>query len=385
MHDHLPLLCFIVCDSGPATHFLEFAKILIPQGKLRIYIYASGSALSKLKDLPLPDGIRLFPFISDELTIDKEQNLAVELLNNCIIQGAQTIIVDIANKFNIKLQSAFNELDIALQNIRFWCYYDNPEEYVPGGYSIKSGEMIKLSQNILFANMNLVKNDSNIFSLPDVTINLHGKNIQGIGYYPIETAERLQKRRGIEREILRSKYDWNNIKYLFVYFGGNNKAYYEQAFPIFLSSLSQIDKQLLEDIVFLIHQHPAAKHQNQDGLLFQTWLSKNTHIRAALSQLTSDEAQVIADGVLYYQTSMAPQFALIGLPIMQVGHEVYEDILVKHSLCETATNSHQFTNGLKILKNKSHLSNEKKQLIYDAIGYKSDWSQNLYNAISKSE
>jgi len=214
-------------------------------------------------------------------------------------------------------------------------------------------------------------------------INLNDKNIQGVGYYPIETAEKLQKQREIEREILRTKYGWNNIKYIFIYFGGNNKAYYEQAFPIFLSSLSQIDKNLLKNILFLIHQHPVAKKQNHDGLLFQQWLPKNDHIQIALSQLTSDEAQIIADGILYYQTSMAPQFALIGLPIIQIGHEIYEDILVKHNLCKTATNSIELMNGLKVLREKYYLSNEiqQKQLIYNAIGYTSDWPQNLQNVI----
>jgi hypothetical protein len=383
MHDHLPLVCFIVCDSGPATHFAQFAENLLVEGDVRIDIYASGPALVKFQDLHLSEGIRLFRFLLDELSNEEEQNLAIELLDNCVMEGAQTIIVDIANNFDRKLQEAFNKLAVESHDIRFWCYYDNPEEYVPGGYSIRSGETIKSSQNILFANMNFIKRDSKIISLPNITISLSDKNIQGIGYYPIETAERLQQRREIEREILRSKYGWNQIKYLFVYFGGNNKAYYEQAFPTFLSSLSQLNKELLENSLFLIHQHPAAKIQNSDGRLFQRWLLKNTHIQATLSQLTTDEAQVIADGVLYYQTSMAPQFALIGLPIMQVGHEVYEDILVKHSLCETATNSIELMNGLKVLKEKSHLSNQlqKKQLIYDALGYTPDWPQNLRNVI----
>ncbi len=383
MYDHLPLVCFIVCDSGPANHFSEFAKNLLAEGNLRIDIYASELALTKFQDLNLLDGIRLFHFILDGLSHEEEQKLAIEILDSCLMNGVQTIIADIANKFDVKLQEAFNKHDIASHNIRFWCYYDNPDDYVPGGYSIRSEKMIKLSQNILFANMNLIKSDSKIFSLPNMMIDLDDKNIRGIGYYPIHTADKLQKRREIERERLRIKYGWKNINYILIYFGGNNKTYYEQAFPTFLSSLSQIDQNLLKNILFLIHQHPAAKIQNHDGLLFQQWSLENPQIQIALSQLTSDEAQVVADGVLYYQTSMAPQFALIGLPIIQIGHEIYEDILVKHNLCKTATNSIELLNGLKILKEKSHLFNEiqQKQLIYDAIGYRSNWSQNLRNII----
>ncbi|CAF3604067.1 unnamed protein product, partial [Rotaria sp. Silwood2] len=102
---------------------------------------------------------------------------------------------------------------------------------------------------------------------------------------------------------------------------------------------------------------------------------------------TSDEAQIIADGILYYQTSMAPQFALIGLPIMQISNKIYEDILVKYNLCETATNSIEFMNGLKVLKEKTQSLNliEQKQLIYNAIGYRFDWFQNLQNVILNVE
>ncbi|CAF3074610.1 unnamed protein product [Rotaria sp. Silwood2] len=387
MYDHLPLVCFIVCDSGPATHFAEFAKNLLAIGNLRIDIYASELALGKFQHLLLLDGMRLISFMLDGLKSEEKQTLAVDLINNCVTQGAQTIIVDIANKFNMKLQTAFNKLEISSCNIRFWCYYDNSEEYVPGGYSIRSGEMIKLSQNILFANMNLLKNDSKIFSLPDVQINLNNKNLQGIGYYPIEIAEKLYQQRELEQNKLREKYGWNNIKYLFVYFGGHNQVYYEQAFPTFLTFLSCMDKKLCKDILFIIHQHPAAKTENQDGLLFLKWLLTNRSIQIVLSSMTSDEAQIIADGILYYQTSMAPQFALIGLPIMQISNKIYEDILVKYNLCETATNSIEFMNGLKVLKEKTQSLNliEQKQLIYNAIGYRFDWFQNLQNVILNVE
>lgn len=383
MHDHLPLICFVVCDNGPAAHFAAFVKSLAINDRFCIDIYANDVVLAKFKDLQRSDRINLFHFILDGLNDDGEQGLATDIINNCIIRGAKTIIMDIANKFNTKLQIAFNSIDLALYNIRLWSYYDNPENYVPGGYSIRCRETIKLSQNILFANTNLIQNQSKIFSLPNVPIDLNDKTVQTIGYYPIETAENLYQRRQIERKILREKYDWNNVKYLFVYFGGNNQVYFEQAFPALLSLLSSIDKEYCEDTLFLLHQHPAAKLDNRDGLLLQKWLLKNSSIQITLSPLTTDEAQIVADGVLYYQTSMAAQFALMGLPIMQVGHKIYDDILVKHDICQVATNSSDFLKGLKILKEKSQLINsiEQKQMIYDAIGYTYDWIQNLENVI----
>lgn len=377
MYDHSPIVCFIVCDNGPAVHFLQFARDLLDDNHLRIDIYANESVLSIFQDLQSCDGIRLFHFSLDQQnTEEKQDKLANELIDNCVVSGARTIIVDIANEFDRKLQNVFNQRDMRSHPIRFWCYYDNSEAYVPGGYSIQAEEMIKLSQNILFANMNLVQ--------CNISINLDGKNVQGIGYYPIGTAEILRRRRVIERETLRTRYGWNSIEYIFIYWGGNNKTYYEQAFPAFLSLLSQIDVKSVENILFIIHQHPAAKKRNQDGLFFREWLSKNAHIQAILSPLTSDEAQILADAILYYQTSAAPQFALLGLPTMQIGHEVYEDVLVKYHLCETATNSDQLIDGLKVMKEKSNLTEQTHQiqLIHDAIGYTSNWLENLRKVIS---
>ena len=385
MNDHFPVVCFIVCDNGPATHFLQFARDLLDDDHLRIDIYANEFVLSIFQDLQSCDGIRLFHFSLDQQNTEEEQDtLANELLDNCIISGARTIIVDIANKFDRKLQDVFNQRDMRSHSIRFWCYYDNSEAYVPGGYSIQAEEMIQSSQNILFANMNLVQCKSKIFSSPSITINLDGKNVEGIGYYPIERAEVLRRRRAIERETLRTKYGLNSAEYIFLYWGGNNETYYEQAFPTFLSLLSQIDAKSLENVLFIIHQHPAAKKENRDGLFFREWLSKNTHIQAVLSPLTSDEAQIVADAILYYQTSASPQFALLGLPIMQIGHEVYEDVLVKYHLCETATNSVQLIDGLNVMKEKSNLTEQTHQiqLIHDAIGYTSNWLENLRRVIS---
>ena len=81
--------------------------------------------------------------------------------------------------------------------------------------------------------MNLIKHDSKIFSLPDIQIDLHGKSIEVISYYPINRAEKLY-----QRQILQNKNNLNHIKYVFVYFGGNNQIYYKHALPIFFAFFS---------------------------------------------------------------------------------------------------------------------------------------------------
>ncbi|CAF4641222.1 unnamed protein product [Rotaria sp. Silwood1] len=379
------LVCFIVCDGGPAGHFAAFATNLFNQNELQIIIYATEPALTKLKNSHLPNDIQLLSFTVEDGDRKQQEQVATQLIDNCLKQGAHSIIIDIGNKFDAIFQLVSSKRNLPTDMIRFWCYYDNPEPYVPGGYSIKTEETIKASQYILFANMNLAKIDSIIYSLPEKSIDLTNKTVQGIGYYPVVEVEKLLQQRELERDTLRIQNNWTNIKHLFVYFGGNNDVYFDQAFPTFLSNLSQIDKNIIQDVLFVLHQHPAAKKQNRDGLLFQEWLSKNNHIQGILSTLkTSDQAQIIADAALYYQTSMAPQFVLLGLPTMQVGHEIYHDILVKFNLCYTATNTIELAVGLTSMKERSYSSNkiqQPKELIYNAIGYTSDWPKNLHRVI----
>ena len=358
MTDKRVRLCFIVCDGGPAGHFAEFTKYLISDNRLSIDIYTNEIHQAKFEDLRNHERIRMFHFSLHGMNESDEDNLATKIIENCMKENVDKILIDIGNQFDVKLARKLTN------TIDFWCYYDNPEEYVPGGYSNRCIEMMSLCQNILFANKNLAR------------LELDEKIIRGIGYYPIEIAEKLKQRRELERTQLRDKYGWKNIEYIFIYFGGNNQLYYELAFPHFLSLLSQIDQQSLHNTLFLFHQHPAAKKDNYDGNLFQNWLEKNSHIQASLSQLTSDEAQILADGIFYYQTSMAYQFALIGIPIMQVAHKIYKDILVQHNLCHTAIDLNQFENGLKLFK-KQNNSMENKQLIYDAIGYNKNWLKNF--------
>ena len=383
------LVCFIVCDGGPAAHFAAFATTLLAQYHVQSTIYATGPALTKINDSNLSQSIPIVPFLIDDSDREQQEMVASQLIDNCLKQGARTIITDIGNKFDPLLQAASSKYDLPAHRIRSWCYYDNPEPYVPGGYSTKSDETIKVSKHILFSNMNLAQLDSKIYSLPGKEIDLTNKVVQGVGYYPVADVENLRQRRDVERDSLRAENGWSDTQHLFVYFGGNNDEYFEKAFPAFLSHLSQLDKNSLQDILFLVHQHPAAKKLNRDGLLLHEWLSKHHHVQILISTLkNSDQAQIVADAALYYQTSMAPQFALLGLPTMQVGHEVYEDILVKFKLCYVATDPIEFASGLTEMKKKTESSEKiegRKQLIYNAIGYTPNWSNNIHRFIVELE
>ncbi|CAF0839551.1 unnamed protein product [Didymodactylos carnosus] len=380
------LVCFIVCDSGPAGHFAAFSKSLYQDnGPYHIEIHASGPALAKLQDSNLPDGIKVVSFQLNRLaSTEEEEKLAKELNNKCHQQNARLIITDIGNKFDIKLQ----EFSSAITN-NSWTYYDNPEVFVPGGYSLIAHETIKKSKNVLFANMNLAKANG----LPD--IDLTNKTLYGVGYYPTEQAEMIYRRRITEKTTHRAqffaKHKLNELQYhqIFVYFGGNNQVYFEHAFPAFLSFLRDAIQQNETTFLFLIQQHPAAKQENLDGKMV-TKLMQDNNIKCSvlLSDLTSDQAQILADGAMYYQTSMGPQFALAGIPVMQVGHDIYDDVLVRNRLSYTATDSHEFIAGLRKMQQQNTNDdndklNEQKQLIYQAIGYNPNWSKNLEELIKR--
>ncbi len=57
--------------------------------------------------------------------------------------------------------------------------------------------------------------------------------------------------------------------------------------------------------------------------------------------------RLLADAVLYYQTSMAPQFALAGIPAIQVGHDTYPDILVRNNLAPSVSHKEKLLEAVK--------------------------------------
>jgi hypothetical protein len=105
--------------------------------------------------------------------------------------------------------------------------------------------------------------------------------------------------------------------------------------------------------------------------------SAATAPKVVVSDVSSDDAQIVADAAMYYQTSMGPQFALAGIPTIQVGHETFEDILVKADLCPSVTD------GERLLKEINQLDRVDidREAIYRGLGIKADWFQRLKAAI----
>lgn len=359
----------IACHGGPADHFATFAEQLSKE-KVLVKVYASGPALSKFEQR----GIKVaFPFCVEGISSKEEDVLAEQIAKTCSL--ASVVITDLGHTFDIKLQKAL--ADHAGSVTRF-AYYENPESYVPGGYSVRAAAVIQEAQGVLFANANLA--ETSVFEAPGKVINLTNQKRIGIGYYPIDQAEKIIQRRLGERAPLRetlfSKLGMSDTgQRILVYFGGNNEDYFSKAFPAFLQLLEEgIAKSDLSQTVILFQQHPGAKTLNLDGAKMSDWIRAHEQEAWApkirMSCLSSDEVQVLADGALYWQTSMGPLWALSGIPAIQVGHETFEDILVRNRWAPSVMKVDEWLLALDRLSRQEKVPSEK---LLQGLGIRSDW------------
>lgn len=376
----LGVVCFIACHGAPADHFAAYAEELSMRG-YEVEICASGPALKKFQERDIT--VKL-PFSLDNITPEEEDRLAHAIAKTC--STASIIITDVGHRFDA---SVHNALNIHSPAVSHFAYYDNPEPFVPGGYSSTAAEVLKAADGALFANANLA-NDT-IYSAFGKEIDLAGKPKFGIGYYPIDHAKKIAAKRKSEHDAARSGFlRANGIEdrgqRLFVYFGGNNEEYFTRAFPAFLSIVAEASDQTdLTNTIFVIQQHPGAKAANRDGQQVETWLNKfgsrSLLPAVILSDFSSDDAQVLADGAFYYQTSMGPQFVIAGIPAVQVGHETYEDILVRSHLAPSVTNAGEFADAIGRLAEAGEVPQEN---LLNCLGINANWPEELERALMET-
>lgn len=356
-----PLVYFIACHGGPADHFATFAQ----QMDNPVHVCASGPALKKFQERGVSVNT---PFSLENLSPEQEDLLAEQIAKNC--PSNSVVITDLGHPFDIKVQRALARF---AERVKRMAYYDNPESYVPGGYSSIAAKVMEIAHSVLFANANLAS--SKLFQGPGEEIVLANKQKIGLGYYPIEQAKKIASRRAVEKAPMRLQFFFKNGLHdqgekLLVYFGGNNAEYFDKALPAFLELLGHSNP---SNYMILIQQHPGARSRNIDRDLILNWMDKqpqDTLPHILFSDLDQEAVQIIADAALYYQTSMAPQFALAGIPTIQVGHNKFEDILIRNHLAPSVTNKEQFEEAMHGLTDRIEIPNT---LIYNALGINSDW------------
>lgn len=369
-------ICLIACHGGPAEHFATFAENLVREG-YEVQVYASGPALKKFQDRNIQVAM---PFAIDNLSTQAQADLATQIAKSC--SKASVVLTDLGHSFDITLQKALAE---EAPRVLRLTYYDNPEPYVPGGYSNTAAEVMIAAQKVLFANANLRK--ASIYQEPNKEIKLPLKNRIGIGYYPVNQAEKIVMRREKEHKRMRAgllaKHGLEDKgQKVLVYFGGNNEEYFTKAFPAFLQILS---KGNLSNTVIVLQQHPGAKSKNRDRHELEAWIKRYSaeanSPKMIISDETTDDMLVVAEGALYYQTSMGPLYALAGIPIIQVAHETYEDVLVRNRLCPSVINSSDFMVAIAAIQPVA-VSEMQRKTIYKSLGIRENWFQIFQQALN---
>lgn len=294
---------FLAHHAGPFEHFSHIAPLLEEKGE-KTTLYATDVAWNKAQK----EGTHCKPFFAEDF------------------QEKDLVVIDTATS-----KEEISQIRKNSPSAKIYLYYDNPEPYVPGGYSINFAKKLPLVDGVIFANKTL--KGQTIYSSLDSPASFGKLDRFYLGYYPTEKAQLIRKKREKMQKALRKAFfEKNQIvdkgEKLFVYFGGNNEEYFSKAFPHFCFLLSE-GKNSLKNAIFLIHQHPGAKKENRDI----SHLKKQENLpKIYFSDYDLLEAAALADSVLYFQTSMAPQMILANIPTYQIGHRTYPDVLVKNSL-----------------------------------------------------
>lgn len=372
-------ICFVACHGGPAEHFAAFAEALSAKGR-PVEVFASGPAAKKFQER----GIVYHPLFVEKLSVEEEDLLASQMAR--ILEATSLVITDVGHPFDIKLHQALSQRVVPARHL---AYYDNPESYVPGGFSNVAAKVMLAADAILFANPHLTTIP--VFQEQEKEISFGNREKIGIGYYPTFQAEKIFHRRSEEKNGLRQAFLQKNTRIkknqkILVYFGGNNQEYFTKAFPFFLALLEEGMKQIdASNFVILLQQHPGAKEQNIDATMLVKWMNGlSTGAQNAptliVSNLSIEEAQILADGALYYQTSMAPQLVLAGIPTMQIGHRAFEDLLVKNNLIPSVTHVREW---IKALNGSIQIDCPSRDAVYRELGFQDNWLFFLEEALDR--
>jgi hypothetical protein len=227
-----------------------------------------------------------------------------------------------------------------------------------------------VAQKTLFANTRLAK--ETLYAAPQVPTELPYEKRIGLGYFPLQAVQMLSSARDARKEIVRRLFlERHRIsdtgQKIWVYFGGNNDVYFEDAFPAFLQILKESHLHPSDHLI-VFQQHPGAKAKNLDHAL-----AENAPL--LFSDLSIEEALILSDGALYYQTSMGPQFVLCKIPAIQIGHEPYLDVLVRNRLAPSVTTPDAFVKALRSLSSP----NLSRSYLMEELGIAPDWAKKLQN------
>jgi hypothetical protein len=330
---------------------------------------------------PAADALEKLGYSITRFTLDSPS--IEKLAKRC--EKIRVVITDLSDPLAPELHQKL--ATCAPQTLRI-AYYDNPEQWVPGGYSGTAAKVAPLAHKILCANTRLAAAGA-IFYAPDTPLRLPPEKVVGLGYYPLEAAEALLKDRSSPelraqlRKTLFTKLQQQDAgQRIIVYLGANHIEYFERALPLYIGCLRSFpppNPAGAPSPLFLFQQHPGAKLENRDAP--QIPLSPSS----ALSPLSSDEALRIADIAVYFQTSLGPQCAYAGVPTIQVSNPPYPDLLVRANIAHVSTDPATFRHAVyQTLKERFDPTCFQSRL-RDGLGLSDDWPTTLMRALLDSK
>lgn len=378
-------LTFLCCHPAPANHFADFLQPT--SNHIACEVLATEIAYKNLKDRNVDAkdfyaNKRVVPLA--KLSEEDAERLAQEVAKTC--SKSSIVIADVGSDFTARVLHVLSE---KYPDVKLIVYYDNPEDYVAGGYSETVAKAMKHAKVALFANDNLANRP--IYAKPNEKIDLSSIQRIGLGYSTLpEEVAKIKALRAESQEAERAKLlQRHNIEdrgqKIAFYFGGANEVYYNEAFPHFLKCLEASHKEeALSNLTILVQQHPRSIIEgNKDGNYLDVWKQKlgSAAPEILISKASFNDAILAADLGMYHQTTANTKILLSGIPIFQVAHEKYSDVLVKNDLCKSAVSSHEFSDALKdAIDNPVNVD---ASLVYQLLGIKKDWEWTLIRTIQE--
>lgn len=268
---------------------------------------------------------------------------------------AECVIADVGHRLT---RDYFRALEKWNPKVRRIVYYDNRESFVPGEYSKYVAELLRDANvrpnRIVFAN----KTMDEIFDELGQSIDLTGIERVGLGYLNMKQVNAIQKMRPCRKEF----FDWlgreDKGELILTYFGGANEVYFNHAFPRFQKIVKDLD-----NVIILFQPHPRSGQREVEGMI--------------LSTFSFEKAAAFADIGLYYQTSASPTLLLAGVPLIQVGHQPFNELCVREGLIPVCGNIEDLNIAIQKIRTRS-IDFVKLRTI---IGYDPDWPEGVENAL----
>lgn len=373
-------ICLIAEHPGASNHFKAFIAPLERSGAV-VTVLAGKNVVA------------LFDSHASIRTVPYDPAAGAESLRDLLHKVADKAALILSDVAASRWTEPLRELKMSGREFTHFVYYDNPDPYVPGGYSKTAGAVIPTADKVLFANARL--QELPVYSEPGVAIRMPKGKRYGIGYYPTEGAETLKALRAEMRDELRSQlfaalnFTDKHDK-IITYIGGANEEYLDKALPRFLSMVAAIANEKhhpLYRTVIVFQQHPRMRGGENldryyiDGLKRLGVLSDTAPI-IWFSTFKTEEALALADLVLYHQSSMVPQVALSGIPAAQVADRLNPDAATDSGV--------PFINSVKELESlllklrkggAPTLDAEGMERLKERLGTRADWQERLTRSL----